>query len=88
MIRTYKCSIRGAEAQGCVLPQVAHMLAEHAYVTASDGARIPVDGCEYVLDMLCHSSNVSVCLFPIDSLEIQVQRCGGCHVWQRPLQTC
>lgn len=26
-------------------PQVAHVLAEHADVTASNGARIPIDGC-------------------------------------------
>lgn len=64
------------------------MFAEHADITASDGGGIPADGCEYLLNMLCHSSNVSVCLFPVDSLEIQVQRCGSCHVWQGPLQRC
>ena len=82
------------------------MFAEHADITALDGAGIPVDGagipvdgagipvdgagipvdgCHYILNMLCQGSDVSVCLFPVDSLQIQVQRCSSCHVWQRPL---
>ena len=64
------------------------MLAEHADVAALDGVGVSVDGGQHISDVLCHSSNVTVCLLPVDSLQVQVQGGGGCHVWQGALQPC
>lgn len=77
--------VRPVIMQGLCIPQAADMFAEHANFSAADGARISADRCQYILDMLCHSSNIPLSLLPVNSLQVQVKCCSSCHVWQRPL---